>query len=290
MFALLQSLSAGNAVRLFVAPPRGAASWRILRKSSDTITGPDDGSAVVVADACRDEAVLDTTALVNGIPYHYAVFYRVGGAWVPGGKGVATPAATFAGDAIDPQTLVRDRIRLGLEALVKRGTLPVVDEHGRPGKIPVILAPHALVEGVTLPCVSVHMDSVSVADRFVGEILDAPEHLEAGGWQEGEGWHSRVALNIVATSLNMEERARLRQAVEHIILANLPVFDDAGLLQLEIHQRDTEGEGPNNAFLYYSLTQLSCVAPSFVTSVVPEIADVFVSASTPDPMGTADDR
>lgn len=273
MFALLQPLPAGNAIRLWLAPPSAATSWRVLRRASLPFTGPDDAGAELVLEG-RQETALDTTALVNGVPYHYRVFYRIAGAWAEGDTATCTPEATAESVGADVQALVLERVKLGLAAEVKRGRL----EPAENGKIQVFKAPYAVKENMKLPCVSVHVDVKASAQRAVGEQLAPLEKLPDGGWQDGHGWFSKVVLNVIGTSDNMDERAALRDALERILIANLPVFEDAGLLLIELQQKDAESSG-EGAPLYFALTQFSCVAPSFVAAAVPEIADVEASAT-----------
>ena len=119
MISQVLPLSAGNALRLYLSPPAGATSWRVLRRNQGAFTGPDDAGAVVVVDASTDSVILDTCELVNGTAYSYAVFYpaQPSGVLVLGGVALGTPAATFQDGAPDIQELVAGRLRLGLAAL-----------------------------------------------------------------------------------------------------------------------------------------------------------------------------
>lgn len=284
---MVQPIAAGNALRLILAPPPGARDWRVLRRAAGSFTGPDDSGAVVVADRLRLPDVLDAHGLTNGTAYSYAVYWRgENGAWLAGAPSTATavPVASFVGDTPDPQLLVRERIRLGLAVEVARSTLRPAS-----GKIPVTLAPFALAENVTLPCVTVHVDSIGPAERFVGDMVAVPERRADGSWDDyGEGWLASVVLNVAATSLNLDERAALRIALARIVLANMPVWDDAGFRQVEFHQRDAESVA-ENAPLYLSIGKFRCLAPVSVISGIPAIAEAVPHVSTPDPLGTADD-
>lgn len=269
--SLIQPLPIGNALRLFITPPLGALWWRVRRRTVATaFTGPDDGGAALVADQCVDNVVLDDIALVNDIAYFYRVYYRLpGDAWAESDIASGTPAATYQGDDIDPQTLVKDRLTVGLAVEVKRGVLKP-----QSGKIPVLTAPFSAVDKVTFPCVSVHLDSDGAADRALGEMLYADQHEAIGGWTETEGWLSRTQLNIVGVSLNPDERIALRQAIQRIMTGNLPVFDAHGLVQCDFSQRDTEDFEASNAPLFLTSGAFTCMAPSFVSDTVGEITDV----------------
>lgn len=269
MFAYVQPLPVGNAIRLLLTPPSGALYWRVLRRTADAFTGPDDAGAVQVVDECTENAVLDTLALVNGVAYFYRAYSWNGSAWTASETVTGTPAATYAGDTIDPQSIVRDRLQLGLAVEIARGALKP-----QSGKIPVLTAPAALQEAVTFPAVSVHLEDDSTSQRSLGEMLFSDEHQDgAGGWIETEGWLSRVTLNVVGVSLNSDERIALRQAIQRVITANLPVFDDHGLVQIEFSQRDIEQFSENNAPLYITSGVFTCMAPSYVQNTVGEITD-----------------
>lgn len=275
MITLLQPLPIGNALRLFLTPPTGALYWRVLRRSADAFAGQDDAGAVKVADQSTDNVILDDTALVNDVPYFYRAYYWTGSAWTASETATGTPAATYRGDDIDPLMLLRDRLTLGLAVEVKRGALKP-----QSGKIPVITAPFGMVDKITFPCVSVHLDSDSNADRALGEMLYADEHEGAGGWTETEGWLSRTQLAVVGVSLNPDERIALRLAIQRVVTGNLPVFDAHGLVQVEFSQHDTEEFVTNNTPLFITSGSFTCMAPNFIQDTVGEIRDVTASVST----------
>lgn len=270
MISLVQPLPAGNALRVFIAPPAGAVAWRVLRRIADTFTGEDDAGAFNVAGDITDHVTLDITGLANGTTYFYRAYSRdAAGVWTAGATASGVPAATYQGDTIDPQTLLRDRIGAGLAVEVARGALRPAS-----GKIPVLTAPFALSEGVTLPCVSIHYDGDSTDMRALGEQLYSDVEVDDGGWTETEGWLTRITLNVVGASLNGDERIALRQALQRIILANLAVFDAAGLTLPGFQQRDTEQFAEQSAPIYLTNGSFTCMAPSFVRSTVGEIAEV----------------
>ncbi|MGI4940003.1 MAG: hypothetical protein ACRYHQ_05475, partial [Janthinobacterium lividum] len=159
-------LSAGNALRLYLAPPVGATSWRVLRRNQDAFTGPDDAGAVVVVDASTDSTVLDCANLANGVPYFYQVFYLVAGAFVASTVAAGVPIATYEDGGPDLQELVRDRLKLGLAVEVARGVLLP-----QSGSIEVYTAPFGFADAMSLPCVSVHVDSTGPSERMIGEDL-----------------------------------------------------------------------------------------------------------------------
>lgn len=282
MISHVEALWAGNALRLYLTPPVGAVSWRVLRRTNPAaFTGPEDQGAVRVADRHTGNVVQDDTALENGFVYHYRVHYRDrAGNWIAEAAGQGTPQDSYSGDNIDAQSVLIARLEAGLKVEVKRDRLMPES-----GDIPVVKAPFGLVEGITFPCVSVHVQTSAPLHRGIGEILMPDESIDGTAWQESEGWLSRVVLNVVAVSLNPDERAELRQALERIVLANLPIFAGRGLDLVEFTLSDVEDEGPkaNNAILFMAAGTFSCVCPSFVTHDAGVVRDVEASVSVIQP-------
>ena len=269
-------LSAGNALRLYLAPPVGATSWRVLRRTTDAFTGPDDAGAVVVVDASTDSTVLDWNGLVNGTAYFYCVYFLVAGAYVASEVGTATPIATYEDGGPDLQELLRDRLTLGLAVEVARGVLLPPS-----GAIAVYTAPFGFADAMSLPCLSVHVDSTGPSERMIGENL-LPDFEDMTGWHATEGWLATWRLAIVAVSLNGDERILLRKAIRRIIQANLPILSAYGVLMPDFQQTDAEAQGAEgDAPLYFSRGSFTCLAPAFVTDTVGTIADVGLTAAVP---------
>lgn len=287
--AHIEALAAGNAVHVYLRPPPAASEWRVLRRTADAFAGPDDPGAVRVVDASDEPLVYDGKGLVNGVEYFWKPYYRVGADWVAGAARAATPAATYRGDDIDAHALLRERIALGLAEEVRRGKLKPAS-----GKIPVVVAPYALADGITFPCVSVHLDSEAPEVHAVGGLIFPDEELRdgggGGGWDEHRGWLERVQVNVVGVSLNPDERIALRLALKRVLIANLPVFDAHGMVNVEFAQRDHEEQGgPSNAPLFMTVGAFACVAPAFVAARVGGIAAVGVDAAALTPThGTTD--
>jgi hypothetical protein len=93
-----------------------------------------------------------------------------------------------------------------------------------------------------------------------------------------------VQIEITAWSLNPDERIELRKAIRRILVANLSIFDAAGMLEIEFSARDADfisGEFAANVFTaVYSFT---CQAPVIVTDKVDPITDVQVTANADRP-------
>jgi len=266
---MVAPLAVGNALRIFLAPPLGAKRWRVLRKVSDTFSGPEDPDALLVHDG-DERAVLDTRFLQNGTLYYYRAYYWDGSAWSAGQSATGTPSATYEDASTDVLSIVRERLDCGLQAEVARKNLVHDRNHIR-----VLTAP-PVYQDTIWPVVTVQLQSEAPAGRGVGEMLEPDElSVDETLWDGSEGWLARVQLAIVGWSLNPDERIELRKALRRIIVANLPVFDDAGMVQIEFTQQDMEDFQSYPAPVYQTLGTLSCLAPvSVVTSSDPAISDV----------------
>lgn len=264
----LEPLSAGNAVRVFMEASPGGLSWRVLRRTTDIFTGADDDGAVLVADDCTDNVVLDLKALVNGTTYFYRMFSWDGSAWTADPSVSTVPGATYQGDTVDPLKIVSTRIMAGLAVEVARGELLP-----QTGKVPVFTAPYALSDQISFPCVTIHMNMIGPAERGIGDDPVGATHNSGGGWSEYQGWLARTQLNIAGIARTLEERNALRRALERILMANLGVFAGSGLNQVEFSFSDSEELSDKNAPLFMTGGSLSCLAHSFVAAAVPEITD-----------------
>lgn len=268
MISLIQPVAAGNALRVFLAPPADATWWRLLRKVDDTFAGESDPDALLVQEG-TDKVILDIAYLMNGTLYYYKPYYRVGDSWVAGPTATATPNAAYEDATTDVLPLVRDRLDLGLQEELRRGSLSHAEGH-----IKVLTAP-PLFEDVVWPLVTVHLQSEAPKERALGEMVGG-DWLDpsSGEWTESEGWLAQVQLTIMGWSLNPDERIALRQALRRIVVANLSVFDAAGMVEIEFQQQDTEDFGSYSAPVYQVLCSFSCEAPVVVGSKLGSINNV----------------
>lgn len=264
----VNTVPAGNALRVYVNPG-AAACWTILRRTDANFTSVNDPDAVVVAANTDSPVILDFIGLVNGTEYFYCDFGMVNGAVVMGTPVSGTPVAAYSSGSVDPLVFVRDRLRLGLANEVKWGTLKPES-----GVIQVVTAPYALIEGIKLPCVSVHLESDAPGTRGVGE-MQFPAGIGAGGWEENEGWLASFKLNVVGVSLNADERIALRQAIKRVIQANLTVFTAVGFVNISFSQHDAESFTENAAPLFMSNGFFECDAPSLVIFTEPEVIETI---------------
>lgn len=275
MISEVRPIAAGAALRLSLLPPAGAAQWRVLRNGVDAFAGADD-PGVVLAYAGSDTSFVDAApGLVNLAPAFYRAYYWIAGAWVASTTASGTPQATYGDESTDAQSLVRDRLEEGLKVEVARGTFVFEDGRG----IPVLTAP-PMVDQTVYPVVTVHMEGEDPADRAIGEMIASDSLALDGSWQEHEGWMSSVTLEIAAWCLNPDERIAMRQALRRLVVANLPVFDAAGMVEIAFSQRDAEFlSGEFGAPVFQTVGIFTCRAPVVVTTGFPAIADVDVSVN-----------
>lgn len=257
MISMIQPLHAGNALRLFLEPPNGAVSWRILRKGADTFTGIDDASAYVAYEG-DERVIVDAYMLVNEQAAFYKPFYFDGTAWASGATASGTPAAVYEEHSTDVLSFVRERLEAGLLVEVQRGNLS-----SEIGYVQVYTAPPSLERDLRFPLVTIHLENESPDIRALGEDISGDEFDAPGDyWLESEGWLAQVQLIIIGWSLNSDERIELRKAIRRLVVANLPVFDSKGFQQINLTQQDVDAvNGEYGAPLYQVMSTFSCLAP-----------------------------
>lgn len=270
MIVLVQPLNIGSAIRVLLKPPSGATRWRLLRKDADDFSGNDDLSALLVHDGA-ELAVTDIAGLYNGHRVYYRAYYRIGSDWVASNTVSGVPSAGFVDSSADPLLLVRDRLDFGLSVYVERGLLA----HNT-GRIPVLTA-SPLLEQTPLPVVTVHLSSDSSQNQFIGGVMFG-DYLDdsSGLWQSGTGWMSRWQLTIVGWSLNADERMALRQAIKAVIAANLEVFDDAGMVEIDVSFSDAEDFQTYSAPIYMTNCTFTCLAPTEISGTSAPIQEITI--------------
>jgi len=280
----VRPLYVGNALQVSYVPPASAKLIRLLRKDADNFTGQADANAVIAYEG-TERSITDAFALLNEVPVFYKAYYFDGAVWTASATATGTPLATYADASTDALSLVRDRLERGLQVEVARGTLT---PNGRT-YIQVLTAPPLADGGVELPVVTVHLESEKPGIRGLGEMI-AGDELGAldGKWVEHEGWMADVQIEISGWSLNPDERIELRKALRRILVANLPVFDAAGMTEIDFTQRDQDAvSGEFAAPVYMSVCSFTCQAPIIVTNKVNPITDIVVTASGEYPPVTA---
>jgi hypothetical protein len=272
----LFALAAGNAVRIVVTPPATAAAWwRVLRRTSDSFTGAGDTGAVLVADDCTDNCLIDVDALVNGTSYFYHVYFTPDGeTWTDAPSVSIVPAATYQDAAPDPQLLLVQRLTAGMAVEIASGRFTPSS-----GTCPVVTSPYALADRISFPMISVHLDTTGPETRAIGETVTGDILDVFGTPGESEGWLASFSMNVVGVSLNPDERIALRMAVRRVIQVNLEVFDAAGMLNIGFQQQDSEDFEAKNAPLFMTGGKFTCQAPASVIYGLPIVTSTTETAT-----------
>lgn len=276
MISSVRPLYAGNALQVTIVPPAGALLWRVLRKGADTFAGESDPDALVAYEGNEQIFADAAPGLVNETPAFYRAYYWNGAAWSASPTGAGTPLATYDDASTDALSVLRDRLEAGIQVEVKRGTFKP-----SAGYIQVLTAP-PMSEEVELPVITVHLENERPSERGIGELI-TPDELDGltGKWIEHEGWLADVRIEVTAWSLNPDERIALRKAVRRILVANLAIFDAAGMVEVAFDSSDRDlVNGEFAAPIYQALFSFSCQAPVIVTDAEARpIADVALGAS-----------
>lgn len=265
MITALIPLISGNAIKILLSPPSVASEWRMLRNTTGVFS--DENSLDLVAQGTSNYW-LDCTNLENDISYWYKVVYFDGQQWDLSFPAAAiTPTAAYTDLSVDPLSIVRNRLDVGLNARVQQGILNPLQ-----GIIPVLVASPPL-EDVQFPLVTVHVENNQLDELGIGYALsDDPDEF---------GWYTKTGLLITCWHQNGDERNVYRQAIKAVLLANLEVFDEAGLLQLDIAQTDTDDFENYPWPMYATQTRLSCVAlTALATGPYPTLNTLTVNEMT----------
>lgn len=258
-------LPAGNAVRLVFSVPSAAQELRVLRRDDGLPPESlDDPVAVPVYGGDPVRSFVDWEAVPSGVDLVYRAWWRVAGQWTDGGAKKVRADPYFIDRSIEPLLVVRDRVDLGLRAVVERGQI-----HPRSGSIPVLIA-SPLIDDVPMPVVTVHLESESPEATPIGSTLS-----EIGD-EPAFGHLSRFSIKVIGWSLNVDERLVLRRALLSILMANRDVFEEAGMTELDVSFADMEDFMSYSAPVYQAVGTVSCVAVREFIAPVPRVASVLV--------------
>ena len=265
----------GSAVSLTLRIGPTVEAWRLLRRADADFTGYDDPDAVVVDDGdecCSDPAIFDFAGLTNGVAAFYRVYVREAGVWGASGDPVSVVPAYVAEplySSPDLASLLRTRLFDGLRAEVASGRL----DH-ESGAVPVLSA-NPLLESVRLPVVTAILTTRRAEVRGVGEQV-IPDAFENDFWSVFEGWLDRSTVEITVWALNHDDRLRLRDAVQRVLMLNLPVLDAAGFLLPDLSESEGSDFESFAAPIYHSVFTLSCLHAALVRAQVPPIRSLEV--------------
>ena len=265
----LQDLSrAGAAVYLYLDPPTGPSHLRLVRRYDATFPALPTGTGnVEVYAGPTTGGILDWHEVVPGAVHWYAPYYLTGATWTLGTAHSITPTIQTHAPTLDSLDVIRERIEVGLNALVADGYL----RHPR-NQFSVLTAPPVL-EDACFPAVAVHLDQ-AVADTHVVGGFIGEDSTEDGLQRETEGWWARYQVQVEAWSLNPDERRLLRRALRDILVSGRDVLELIGLMELEVSLADSEDFQSYNAPLYHTVAKLSYLAPDVVWSEAAPLREI----------------
>jgi len=274
MISLAQSLASGAAILLSITAPQSA--WVLLRREDVNFSGFPDLNAVVAGAGQTVDTlpveVIDYQGLINGQPYWYQLYTLQSGGWLADGDPLsATPTyqAQTQFEIIEPVELVRARLEVGLQGEVALGNL----NHPQ-GAIPVLRSP-PIIDHVAFPCITVLLETRAPDVRGIGEMVIPDQFLsDEDEWEQYQGWLDRSVIQITAWSLNAEERALLRRAIQSILIVNFPIFSEAGMTLIDFPTSDNFDPQSFGVPVYQAVFQLSCQHPAITTTRLPSIHHV----------------
>lgn len=257
----LQNLSrAAAAVYLYLDPPIGPSHLRLVRRYDDDFPASPTGAGnIEIYAGPLTAGVLDWHEVVPGVVHWYAPYYLTGLTWTRGDERSITPTIQTHAPTLDSLDVIRERIEVGLNALLADNHLRHPAQH-----FSVLTAP-PLLEDTVFPAVAVHLNQATTDQHFIGGFI-GNSTTEAGQVRIDEGWWSRYQVQIEAWSLNPDERRLLRRAFRDILVAGRDVLELLGLMELEVTWIDDEDFLPNNAPLYHTAAKLSYLSPDVIWS------------------------
>jgi len=275
MIVMLEPLSVGNAIRVILGPPCGSVYWTILRNTTGEFPGVTDPASQVVYTG-KNVSALDFSGLTNGTTYYYCPFYWDGTTWTSDAPISAVPEVTYQDSSTDAMSVVLERLTVGIANELSAKSLVA-----NSGVIQVLSAP-PVFQDTRFPVVTVHLLSEAPSERAIGELLigDHQDLENPSLWDTSNGWLARVQLAVIGWTQNPDERIAIRKVLRRLMVANLPVFDASGMVEIEFSQQDVDaisGEYPAN--VYQSLGTFTCMAPVIVGDQQATFTDITVTGT-----------
>ena len=82
---------------------------------------------------------------------------------------------------------------------------------------------------------------------------------------------------VTAWTVNPDERQDFRKALDRVVRANYPVFEGAGLNEVEIARQDVDDFESFSVPIYSTVVRFNCTALTLVGATLPKITDVEVT-------------
>ncbi len=268
----LQDLSrAAAAVYLYLEPPVGPSHLRLVRRYNQVFPAlPTGAGNTEIYAGPLTAGVLDWHEVLPGAVHWYAPYYLTGTTWTLGTAHSITPTVQTHAPTLDSLDVLRERVEVGLNALLADGYL----RHPR-NQFSVLTAPPAL-EDACFPAVAVHLDQARADTHFIGGFI-GNDTTETGQVSTNEGWWSRYQVQVEAWSLNPDERRLLRRALRDILVSGRDVLELIGLMELEVSLADSEDFQSYSAPLYHTLAKLTYLAPDVIWSEAAPLREIVIT-------------
>lgn len=261
----------------------GVIVSRLLRRADQNFAGPDDPDAFKLFEGEPADSPVTDITVSDGQAYFYKDYGSEDGVTFTDDDGApqsATPAALYQDGTVDVRGLLAARFRAGFAQEIRRGLLKIKAREGATtGEVSVKNAPPALQE-VNWPTFTIHLDIDTQAERALGEDITGKQG------DQSEGFLAHYGFALESFSQNPDERAALHQSISRILKANLPVFADFGLVNVEWDAKDEDFMPPQSPWgvpVYVSSYGFRCKAPAFIYTDPDDaeygvIEDISVSA------------
>ncbi len=262
----------GGAVHLVLCPPVGATQLVVLRRHDDAFNDDftQDQSSVVIYRGGITNSILDWQGILPCVPHWYKPFYYVNNEWQSAAAQSITPTIEThppLGDSLD---VVRERVEIGLNALVAARHL-----HHPRQRFHVLTAPPQM-DDVVFPCVAVYLSRNNQEEQFVGSFISE------GKWDNNQvhgiyGGLGRYSVQIITFSLNHDERRLLRLSLRDILIANRDLFESLGMYEMQYNFHDDEDFQSYSAPMYRTTCEMDYLAFDVITDAGQAMTDTFVT-------------
>ncbi|MCK7579800.1 MAG: hypothetical protein MZV65_31665 [Chromatiales bacterium] len=149
----------------------------------------DDAHTFAALGGAPDTGVLDWHGLAPGVEHWYADYYWVDGVWQRSEPRAVTLTVQVHPPSLDSLDVIRERVEIGLNALVQAGIL-----HHPRGAFGVLTAPPVL-DDIVFPAVAVHLEQATPDQYSTGGFIGS-DWLETGCRRDTEGWRLRYSVLV----------------------------------------------------------------------------------------------
>lgn len=282
------AFSLGGAVRLQWINPTTAGfdHVKILRKLTNTFSGPNDQSATVVylglGDLCQPyrnifqpvdgvtpaqyRQILDTTDIGYNITYYYAIYALDAGEVSPSDAAAmsATTPHVSEFEEIDILQTLLDYINPYMNAQIVTQSLAI-----RPNQRINVLNGPPLLDNATWPMVSVHLDDDHPSDFSIGDIVGSND-TTGDTIVHRRGYMSDASISVVGWTDNPDVRKSMYRNLKGCLISARQLLENVGLMNVVLSGRYAEDFENYQMPLFFALFTIKGNMVTSVRSVPPE--------------------